>query len=253
MPHQTVNVVQDVEVLEYTPGVKASHTNEKHNPKSANLHPDLELAFTYLVSYLQRGRVTPSEEANFSDTAIRAAKAFRDLTASREEITARLHEILETGFPREPQRGPVAVAHGMVTQGPIQVFSLCPHHLLQVEYECHVAYIPSKEDGNVLGLSKLARIAQTLGKRPILQEQLASDIADVLYAQQDASTTAFPAMRSQGSAVHLIGRHSCMCCRGVQSNALTSVAEMRGVFWEGQLEQKFYQNIAALNASRLLR
>lgn len=242
--------------------VVLNHVNAKHDKETQNFDPDLKLAFEHLVKYLKRGHTTASELANFEDTAVRAAKAFMELTASREEITADLQEILKTGFPREAHDGQNA---GLVTQGPIQVFSLCPHHLLQVEYSVYVSYIPSKENGLVLGLSKLARIAKLLGRRPILQEQLASDIADVLHSPQArplqpegtesvaqvADDTHFPGMASQGSAVLLTGKHSCMTCRGIHSSALTSVTELRGSFWKDSMEQKFYQAIGAINSSGL--
>lgn len=246
--------------------VVLNHINAKHDKETQDLDPDLELAFHHLVKYLKRGHTTESELANFEDTAVRAAKAFRELTASREDITTALQDILKTGFPRESHDGQNA---GLVTQGPIQVFSLCPHHLLQVEYSVFVSYIPNKDNGLVLGLSKLARIAKLLGRRPILQEQLASDIADVLHRPHAApllpehasstvqevpaeeNDTRFPGMASQGSAVLLTGKHSCMTCRGIHSSALTSVTELRGSFWKDSMEQKFYQAIAAINSSGL--
>ena len=102
----------------------------------------------------------------------------------------------------------------------------------------------------MLGLSKLARIAKILGKRPVLQEQLAADIADVLCApmkdpgSMDGSLKRlpfrFPALESDGSAVLLVGVHNCMCHRGVEENAKTMVCELRGSFLNEGMEQKFY-------------
>lgn len=226
--------------------VQLAHVNKKH--ANHDLHPDLLKAYEHLMTYLQRdGDLTPSEVANYADTAVRAAKAFRDLTASRAEITKELHSILETGFPKE--KHDVGYVAGLITQGPIKIYSLCPHHLLQVEYAAYLSYLPS-EDGLVLGLSKLARIAKALGKRPVLQEQLASDIADVLH-HTSTREDGFPGIVTRGSAVLLTGKHSCMSCRGVQSDALTSVTELRGGYWDTDMEQKFYQAISAIGAAGL--
>ncbi len=235
--------------------VQLNHLNEKHDPTQSDLHPDLLEGFSKILNYLGRNDdLTNSEKANYADTAVRAAKAFRDLTATRTEITERLNEILETGFPREDHDE--GYKPGLITQGPVQVFSYCPHHLLPVEYQAYVSYIPGV-DGKVLGLSKLARIAKELGRRPVLQEQLASDIADVLHAlpstawEPGRKDTRFPGIPTQGSAVLLTGKHSCMTCRGVESDALTSVTELRGTFWKDGFEQKFHQAVASINSSTL--
>ncbi len=247
--------------------VELNHINDKHDPATSGVNPELHQAFATIVKYLGRnGDLTASEIANYADTPVRAAKAFTDLTASRSEITTDLKDILATGFPREEHDANYVA--GLITQGPVQVFSYCPHHLLPVEYQAFVSYIPGS-DGKVLGLSKLARIAKLLGRRPVLQEQLASDIADVLCANPPPRTekavmqesmgndkplppaSRFPGIDSKGSAVLLTGKHSCMTCRGVSSDALTSVSELRGSFWNDGNEGKFYQAVQAINASTL--
>lgn len=229
--------------------VAQSHVNDKHDPAHSMLNGDLLKGFSHIMAYLGRNNdLTESEKANFADTAVRAAKAFAGQTATRSEINEQLREILATGFPREHSAHPP----GIITQGPISVHSYCPHHLLPVEYQAYVAYIPGS-DGKVLGLSKLARITILLGRRPVLQEQLAADIANVLSVAPADSVdhNHFPGIDSAGSAVLLTGKHSCMTCRGVHSDALTSVSELRGKFYEEGFEQKFYQAIDAINSSSL--
>lgn len=226
--------------------VDMSHVNEKHSVESGNAL--LVEAFTKVVEYLARNNdLSEAEKHNFADTAVRAAKAFADLTSSKSEIVAEIKEILATGFPME--KGP-NYRPGMVCQGPVKVFSMCPHHLLPVEYEVFIAYLPTP-NGMVLGLSKLARIAITLGKRPVLQEQLASDIADV-FSITDAQNDSIPGIETSGSAVHLVGRHSCMTCRGVASDALTAVTELRGSFFQSEMELKFLNEIRDIRSSKLL-
>lgn len=225
--------------------VDLAHLNPKHSASSVD--PTLAEAFHLVVAYLGRNDdLTESDKANYADTAIRAAKAFASLTKTRTEIHASLTEILATGFPAEDSED----APGPVSQGPIGAHSLCPHHLLQVEYEAYVAYMP-KMGGNVLGLSKLARVTEELAHRPVLQEQLARDIADCLHGGN--RKTGLPGIESEGSAVMLVGRHNCMSCRGVRSNALTQVLEIRGVFRNPGMEAKFIQAVTELRTSNLRR
>ena len=210
-----------------------------------NLPPKVLQAYQDIVEFFAHDNdLSDSDLANFKDTPARAVKVLLEMTKTKTQISTGLKEILDTGFPMEAGTPP-----GLIVQGPISVHSWCPHHLLHVGYSCYIAYIP-KKSGNVLGLSKLARIAKLVGERPVLQEQLVNDIADVLY--EDAhENQKFPALPTQGSAVHLIGRHSCMSCRGVKDDALTSIAVMRGIFCTGELEQKFYQHINMINSTKL--
>lgn len=200
--------------------------------------PDLLEGFGFIMRYLTRNNdLSESDKANYSDTQVRAAKAFASMVKSRTEIDTELRHILRTGFPTESHDKDYKP--GIITQGPIHVYSLCPHHLLPVEYDCHVSYVP-EQNGMVLGLSKLARIVKTLSRRPVLQEQLASDIADALCWNEGQL---MPGIRTMGSAVSLVGKHSCMSCRGIESEAMTSVTELRNVFWQPDMELKFYKAI----------
>lgn len=222
--------------------------HEKH--ATHDLPADLAKAYELIVGYLGRADdLTEAEKANYADTAVRAAKAFRDLTLNRTAIVAELKHILSTGFPMDHTPG--NPRPGLIVQGPISVFGLCPHHLLQVEYEAYVAYQP-KAGGTVLGLSKLARITKTLARQPKLQEQLASDIADVLCAPEQESL--LPGIKSEGSVVSMIGKHSCMACRGVSSNALTSCTEVRSPRFDPvALEDRFISEVNRICASSLRR
>ena len=199
----------------------------------------LEKAFEEVILFFNRdGDLTKDELENFEGTARRVAKLWRETTITKTEIKRRLEEIIAVSFPTETSLPP------MITQGPITINSWCPHHLLPVEYSCFASYIPD-QGGKVLGLSKIARISQTLGMRPVLQETLAKDIADVLYCTEtrDFKGGKFPGIKSAGSGVVLTGKHHCMNCRGVHSSALTTTTEVRGIYCEPDMENKMYQAI----------
>lgn len=208
----------------------------------------LEEAFKTVAEYLERDNdLSKSDKINMENTPKRVAKAFMEMTSTKTNIVNVLEEIIATGFPREAA---TTESMGLITQGPIEIVSICPHHWLTVEYEAYISYIP-EANGTVIGLSKIARLAQILGKRPVLQEQLTSDIADVLHFTKGFGEPYWPNIQSLGSAVMLIGKHSCMSCRGVKSNALTTTAELRGRFRKGSMEQRFYQYIDACRSAKL--
>lgn len=215
---------------------------------------ELTKAYAVIVGYLRSNTANAALLKNFEGTEDRCVKAIFECMKSDADIAVRLAEILGSNFPVDVADN---AREGMITQGPITINSHCPHHLFPVRYTAYVSYLP--KDGRVLGLSKLARIAKTLGRRPVLHEQLASDIADVLFEggnahQSDGFTVrpdAFPGAYSAGSAVQLTGAHTCMACRGIEEDALTQVTELRGKFWTDNFEEKFYQAVASLKSTKV--
>lgn len=101
----------------------------------------------------------------------------------------------------------------------IEVFSYCEHHLaLMYDMLVTVAYVPK---GRVLGLSKIARIADMAAKRLQLQERLGADIAEIMQL----------ASGSEDVAVFIEASHSCMTARGIKKpSAKTSTVTLRGRF-----------------------
>jgi GTP cyclohydrolase I len=240
MPKEDLNCSNSGNKLPRAPNANKKHTKDGHSSDFL----ELIKSFEGLISYLKRyNDLTIAEELNFEDSAVRAAKAFRDMNLSRTEIDKELEKILEVDFPRDIHED---VEPGLIVQGPITVYSTCPHHLLPVISKVYAAYLPV-QGGNVLGLSKVARIAILLGKRPILQEQLANDIANVLYKTKKSE---WKGIVSNGAGVMITSKHLCMSCRGVMSNALTSVTELRGAFFKSEMELKFYNAIQRIAESR---
>ena len=218
-----------------------------------NKYSRLRIAYSMILDVLRDNTEDEDARRNFDGSEDRCVRALLETCRTDADIKEELASIITREFPMSSnaldQRNVMSKnSTGIVCQGPIIVNSCCPHHLYPVRYESYVAYIP--KDGRVLGLSKLARISKILGRRPVLQEQLAADIADVLCApMQDVGNPdgtlerlpyRFPALESEGSAVLLVGVHGCMCMRGVEENAKTTVCELRGAFLNPGMEQKFY-------------
>jgi len=102
----------------------------------------------------------------------------------------------------------------------IQFHSLCEHHLLPFTGRAHVAYLP---DGEVVGLSKLARLVEGYARRPQLQERLTTQIADALMEE----------LNPIGAACIIEAVHTCMTIRGAKKHGSTMVTSaLRGIFQE---------------------
>lgn len=105
----------------------------------------------------------------------------------------------------------------MILIGDIPFYSMCEHHLLPFHGKAHVVYIP--KNGKILGLSKVARIVDTLSRKPQLQERLTSEIADQINECIDASAV----------CVVIEAEHLCMTMRGIKKpGSKTVTSAMRG-------------------------
>ena len=105
----------------------------------------------------------------------------------------------------------------MIVVKDIPFYSMCEHHLLPFIGMAHVAYLPG--DGKILGLSKIARVVDTVAKKPQLQERLTSEIADIIMESVDA----------KGVAVIVEAEHLCMTMRGIKKpGSKTVTSALRG-------------------------
>lgn len=106
----------------------------------------------------------------------------------------------------------------MVIEKDIVFYSTCEHHFMPFYGKAHVAYIPN---GRVVGLSKLARTVEVFAKRPQIQEQLTTQVADALMEHLNA----------KGVIVMMEAEHMCMTMRGVKKPGSKTVTfAMRGAF-----------------------
>jgi GTP cyclohydrolase I len=108
----------------------------------------------------------------------------------------------------------------MIMVRDIPLFSLCEHHLIPFIGKAHVAYIPN-EQGQITGLSKLARVVDTLARRPQVQERLTTQIADAIGEALDP----------RGVLVVIEAEHLCMSMRGIRKpGSQTVTSAVRGQF-----------------------
>ena len=106
----------------------------------------------------------------------------------------------------------------MVLVKDIELFSVCEHHMLPFIGKAHVAYIPN---GQITGLSKIARVVECFARRLQVQERLTVQIRDSI--QQ--------ALNPLGVAVVIEASHTCMQMRGVEKQrSVTTTSAFTGCF-----------------------
>lgn len=138
----------------------------------------------------------------------------RRVAAMYGEVFSGLHENpadnLAVGFEENHEE--------MVIVKDIPFYSMCEHHLLPFHGKAHVGYIPS---GRVVGISKIARVLESLARRPQLQERLTSQLADILMDN----------LKPQGVGIVIEAEHLCMTMRGVRKpGSIVVTSANRGTF-----------------------
>ena len=184
-------------------------------------------AIEYHIAGILKALGDNPEREGLKDTPKRVAKmyeeVFEGMNYTNEEIADMFNKTfaldrLEEEFENvecKSQNG----NSDMVVVKDIDIFSYCEHHLaLMYDMKVTVAYIPK---GRVIGLSKIARIADMVSKRLQLQERIGSDIADIMQMVTGAKDI----------AVFIEGCHSCMTARGIKkANTKTYTQTLRGRF-----------------------
>ena len=142
-------------------------------------------------------------------TPERVAKMYEEIFSGLEDDPKHYFETL---FDEHHQE--------MVIVRDIPVYSMCEHHLVPFFGLAHIAYIPGKT-GKICGLSKLARLVDSLAKRPQVQERLTSQVADTIVE----------CLEPAGVMVVLECEHMCMSMRGIRKpGTRTTTSAVRGTF-----------------------
>ena len=181
------------------------YANDSSIPEESRKNMDLPRVENAVREILEAIGEDPDREG-LQETPQRVARMYA-------EVFAELHRDISKD---------IKVFHGegndeMILIGDIPFYSMCEHHLLPFHGKAHVVYIP--RDGKIFGLSKVARIVDTLSRKPQLQEKLTSEIADAIEKAVDARSV----------CVVIEAEHLCMTMRGIRKpGSKTVTSAMRG-------------------------
>ena len=177
--------------------------------------------FELILKGLEVGLGINIDDENFRETPDRVARAYFEMLSGADEEG--VNEILSKSFPDKYD--------GIITVTDINVYSMCPHHFLPVNYIIHFGYMPNE---NVLGLSKIPRFIKLLAKAPILQETFTNKI----ISKFDEF------VKPKGSIVYVEGKHLCMGARGIEMpSSSTITTSLSGEFGEKTLKDEFFDMI----------
>ncbi|MCH1452298.1 MAG: GTP cyclohydrolase I FolE [Acidimicrobiaceae bacterium] len=148
----------------------------------------------------------------------------RDGLLDTPNRVARMYAEVCAGLHQEPSEHLATMFEAdhdeMVMVRDIPMYSLCEHHLIPFIGKAHVAYIPNRS-GNVIGLSKVARLVDGFAKRPQVQERLTRQVADALEEH----------LQPRGVLVVMEAEHLCMSMRGVRkAGSSTVTSSVTGIF-----------------------
>lgn len=165
------------------------------------------------------------EREGLKGTPDRVARMYEEIFEGMRFSNEQIAEMFNTCFESD--------SNDLVVVKNIPIFSYCEHHMaLMYNMEVSIGYIPN---GKVIGLSKISRVAEMVGKRLQLQERIGNDIAEII--QRIAGT--------DNVIVVIEGEHSCMTTRGIKSRgSKTKTATLRGIFKDNvALRNEFYSLI----------
>jgi GTP cyclohydrolase I len=179
---------------------------------------EAEAAVRTLIAYVGDD---PGREG-LVDTPRRVVKAYDELFRGYRECPA---EILDRTFSE------IGSYKDMVLVRDIPFSSHCEHHMIPFTGKAHIAYVPS---GEVVGLSKLARLIDVYARRLQTQEHLTSQIATALQE----------VLQPRGVAVMLEAEHMCMALRGVQRQGVSTLTtQFTGTFHDNAAEQARFMTL----------
>ena len=161
------------------------------------------------VRLILQGIGEDPERGGLRETPARVARMYREIFAGIDVEASELVTVVEGADFDE-----------MIMVRDIPLYSVCEHHILPFIGKAHVADIPSKSQ-QITGLSKIARVVDTLAKRPQVQERLTTEIAEAIER----------ALSPRGVFVVIEAEHLCMTMRGIKKpGAVTVTSAVRGLF-----------------------
>lgn len=201
-----------------------AHEEDKlnSNERTSLTKPSRAEAEAAVETLLKWAGDDPSREG-LIDTPARVARAYEEFFSgyedNPEEMLARTFEEVD-GYD------------DMVMLRDISLQSHCEHHMVPILGKAHIAYLP---DRRVVGISKLARVLDSFGRRLQTQETMTAQVASAIQN----------ALKPLGVAILVDAQHQCMTTRGVKKTDVSMVTtRFTGVFKEqADLRERFYQQI----------
>ncbi|MGU3576444.1 GTP cyclohydrolase I FolE [Brucellaceae bacterium C25G] len=183
--------------------------------------PSQEEAEAAVRTLLRWAGENPDREG-LLDTPKRVAKSYKELFAGYEENP---EDILGTTFEE------VGGYDDLVLVKDINFHSHCEHHMVPIIGKAHVAYLP---DGEVVGLSKIARTVEVFARRLQTQENITAQIAHTIQT----------ILKPRGVAVLLEAEHMCMAMRGIRKQGSSTITTtFTGEFRDNVNEQVRFMNL----------
>ena len=178
-------------------------------------------AIAYHIREILKALGDDPEREGLKDTPKRVAKMYEEVFEGMNYTNKEIADMFNKTFVLNEcdEYDGIEKMQNMVVVRDIDIFSYCEHHLaLMYDMKVTVAYIPKDR---VIGISKIARIADMVSKRLQLQERIGTDIADIVQMVTGA----------EDIAVFIEGCHSCMTARGIKKvNAKTHTQTLKGRF-----------------------
>jgi GTP cyclohydrolase I len=161
------------------------------------------------VRMILRGIGEDPQRGGLRETPARVARMYQEIFAGIDVDASQIVTVVEGADFDE-----------MIMVRDIPLYSMCEHHLIPFNGKAHVAYIPNKSQ-QITGLSKIARVVDTLAKKPQVQERLTTEIAESIEQ----------ALSPRGVFVVIEAEHLCMTMRGIKKpGAVTVTSAVRGLF-----------------------
>ncbi|EHI48240.1 GTP cyclohydrolase I [SAR116 cluster alpha proteobacterium HIMB100] len=197
------------------PDSQATASQEDNRPSRAEAEQAVDVLLRWAGD-------DPSREG-LIDTPARVVRAYEEFFSGYaddpEDMLARTFEEVE-GYD------------DMVMLRGIDLQSHCEHHMVPILGQAHIAYLP---DRRVVGISKLARVLDSFGRRLQTQETMTAQVANAIQN----------ALKPKGVAILVDAQHQCMTTRGVKKQGVSMVTtRFTGAFQtDSDLRERFYQHI----------
>ena len=199
-----------------------------NNNKTFTEDEKLDMIYNASVKYkefMHALRIDVDNDPNSKETPTRVAKMY-------------VNELCKGRYDEKPpvKSFPNTEMYDQMIFTNCQVTSLCAHHHVPITSKVFIGVLSNPDpDSRLIGLSKYTRLAEWIGNRPTIQEdmtkQLHKEINDLCKD-------------NLGVMIYVIGSHGCTVYRGVkQSNSKMVTSAISGNFKNNQSSKNEFMNM----------